>query len=38
VFRLMNNPQMILAERSRARDRYSRLHACCPDMSFQHTG
>ena len=38
VFGLMNDPQMILAERSRARDRYSWLHASCPDMSFQHTG
>ena len=38
VFRLMNDPQMILAERSRARDRYSWLHACFPDMSSQHTG
>ena len=38
VFRLMNDPQMIFAERSRARDCYSWLHACCSDMPFQHTG
>ena len=42
VFRLMNDPQMIFAERSRARDRDTWLHACCPDigpdMPFQHTG
>jgi hypothetical protein len=38
VFGLMDDPQMILAERSRASDRYSWLHACCPDISTQHTG
>ena len=42
VFRLMNDPQMILAERSRAPATATRgftpVVPTCPDMPLQHTG